>query len=545
MNRNKNYDKSNNRRGDYKRKGKYVKTSKSSKPVAFKEQDEELDSKGRDNDPNWYVKNKMIAEQVSQLSMRNFLGNTFALETRDAYNRNVNVPTVAVYTLNPSAGTCFRTNNLRSSAINQATFKLYSRMAAFTGRALTYQPQDVGMMILAMGEVISCVEYVRRAFGVAYTYNQRNRAYPKQVLESMRMDAEDFFSNYALYRNRFNKLITRINQVPIPQSISYFDKCAKLYEKVYLDADSPMAQTYFFAPMSTWILDESSYEGGTILKTTAFYDGQTTSTKLTAYLNIIETQINALLTSSTLNLVYADLMNMFAKLGGKVWLFDYLSDGYQVVPEFNLKMSMQLHNASLIGTPNYPTFNQITLEGDNGYLTPNNDVYPAADKNLIIYSPGWRLNETGAWSQIMYNQVIDFETPNPTVEDRIENTRFMSIAHTAHVETVGQTSTTYYVDVTTPDHYITDVFITLGNGAMKTFRSCFDSQSATDWYSHILFTTFDWAPIQYPLKNLSGSTTEWAVTDNLLGDMNYFTTVDYDYLAPVNEIYFLDLFDMF
>lgn len=495
----------------------------------------ELEKGSRNNDPNWYFTNKELAEQVTRLSMRNFAG-------KDIVNNiaNIRVPNIMTVYYNPAPGVqASYTEGGQKSGINMAGFKLYTKLSAMSGRTANYAPQDVSTIILAFGELISMTEFIRRAFGVAYTYSQRNRSFPKQVLKAMGVNAADLFTNYSRYRNRFNQLITRMNQLPVPKDIMYFDKCASMYERIYTDADSPMANVIIPCPASTWMLDETSYEGGSILTTKAVCLGGDHTTpsyaNLSVYFDILEQMVDKLLASSTLNIVYSDILNYVAKNNKEVWLFDYLQDGYAVVPVFDPNFLLQLHNTTFVG---HPISTALLTPSPDQVITPSNDVYPNVDNNSLYYNPGFPPFYKSGMGD---NYIIDFPMGDPAVEDRVEVTRYMSMIFGIDITVEG---TQYVINAVIPDHYGVYMAIwsndTTADSAALTLltetHSCPNEANAIDVAAYT--SKFDWAPFFY-VRTAAGT-----FTGKVIGDVNYYTSVDQYYLRPIHDFVGLDLYDL-
>lgn len=473
-----------------------------------------LDAEGRDNNPNWYFLDAKVAEQVSQCSFRSIAGYpmfaTLPKGTSDGSgvgttNTDMNLTSICAIWLNPSPGVQRTYSSLESqqSAINLAGFRLFQKISAFTGRKIeTYGPQDISTLILYYGEIISLVEWARRVFGIFYTSSERNRAYPRAVLQAMRVNPDDFAANYPSYRTRFNAIVTRLNAVVIPKNVNYFDKCASLYEKIYLDSESSMAQTIFYCPNTTWNLDETGYEGGTRLVTSTFMDnaaGTGASTPVafgTGFLSKIESMVDALLNSATFNYIFMDLLNLAAKQSMEFWKFDYLLDGYTVMPEYNRNFLLQFHNMTFLGTPSAPA---LTTTGD-GAVTPNNDVYPNPDDNAVFYNPGWIIYNNLPTAAPTNDVIIDSDVAAPGTEDRIEMMRFTAMS--GKTIALNISGSNYTIDAVLPDHYAVGMLIqTASNGRFKINKS----YNNDDWRAAALLSQIDWAPFQYILETDTGS----------------------------------------
>lgn len=492
-----------------------------------------LEAEGRNNNPNWYFTNEELARQGSYLSFQQIAGLPFK---SSHYTYDYAYPVIKVRYINPSPGV--QTHDLYSSstmgqksAINLAGFKLFSKLSAYTGRKAEYGPQDISTMILFMGEIISLVEYIRRVFGVGFTYSMRNRIYPKGIIEAMGVDSDDLFKNFSDYRMRFNASITRLNQIPIPKNIAYFDKCASLYEKIYTDSDSPMATCIVDVPCTTWSLDEAASQQGSVLKTHDWtrnkMDVDLGKQILGIYLVSLDYRIDELMNSSALQVVYTDLLNLATKVNTEFWKFDYLSEGYMVMPEYNPNYLLQMHNSSVLGAPNQKS----TLDNTFG-VTPYNDVYPDANGNALFYNPAFLK------TQSLREAIIDSITPDPGTEDRIEITRFVGM--NSNVEyTITSDNTKTYVDMVLPDHYVVhERYITAGN------ISVWKNSNVMDIINYDLVNVsakVDWDGIVYRYELSNG---EVRPTGTTLGDFNYFTLIDYAYLRRLNDTIGMALYDI-
>lgn len=490
-----------------------------------------LEAEGRNNNPNWYFTNEELARQGSYLSFQQIAGLPFK---SSHYTFDYAYPVIKVRYLNPCPGV--QTHDLYSSptmgqksAINLAGFKLFSKLSAYTGRKAEYGPQDISTMILFMGEIITLVEYIRRVFGVGFTYSMRNRIYPKGIIEAMGVDSNNLFANFSDYRMRFNAAITRLNQVPIPKSIAYFDKCASLYEKIYTDSDSPMATCIFDVPCTTWSLNEAGSQQGTVLMTHDWtFDKSGTNLgaqALSVYLVGLEYRIDELMNSSTFQVVYTDLLNLATKVNTEFWKFDYLTEGYMVMPEYNLNYLLQMHNSSVLDFPKKSQF-----DASFG-VTPFNDVYPDANGNALFYNPAFPSTTS------LREAIVDSITPDPGTEDRIEISRFIGM--NSNVEYQFGDDTKGYVDMVLPDHYVVrERYITAGN------ITVWKNSNVKDIINYDLVNVsakVDWDGIVYRYELNNGVVRPTGTT---LGDFNYFTLIDYAYLRRLNDAIGMALYDL-
>lgn len=541
------------------------------------DKDSKLESKGRDNDPNWYFTNKEVAEQTAQLSFQNVLGFgdidgykvpsivRFDLAMSPGCTYAVEGPTGIKYPITSGAEQSSTTYvgypGPAKSGINMMAAKLYTTLSSFTGRTASYAPQDVAMMILGIAAVAETTEAIRRMFGLLFTYNFRNRSVPLGLLRTMGLNVNDFMANSSVYRQRFNSLIARINQIPLLENIAFIAKSRDIYQRIYQDDPTDMSQLFYYMPARAYYLDEKASDTGTVLKSidfTATAYGSSGSSGLGAVtmkqlLNKVETQITALLESSTLNFVYADILNMANKVGVKTWQFDYLAENYVVIPEYNQNALLQMHNLTIMGAPVNFSNQMEASQHYNGsvYYTPGFSIFSDANTNDVIFNP---LFEDGldAGCHATYT-IVDMPVDKPSIEDRIEALRFTSLSSGCVVAgndfASGEAQLKYLAFNALPDHFVVNftVFSNIdhgrdtlsGNDAIITNldSSWYQYAASTDPYT--AFQGLEHAPLMYMTVTTGNS----QALSHVIGGLQYYTTVDYRYVKRVLDMMFIGLFD--
>lgn len=495
-----------------------------------------LDNNGRDNDPNWYFLDANVADQAATFSFNQFLGTDVSVRGLEfksgspapvAADYSLRVPSILVASCNPSAGS----TKDKFAGINLAALKTYTQLSARNAKTTNYAPQDITILVLAMGELLSIVEHIRRAFGVAFTYNQRNRSLPVRLLNCMGFNADEFLTNLADKRLEFNSWITAINKIPFPTNFSYVYKCVDMYQKVYADSESAMAQLVFMRPYSTWVLDETTSDKGGYLSTRELpqiiNDADGTKT-WELWSSIVTSQINALMESATYNYVYADVLMLHDKYSMPLMKLDYLTSDYYVLPEYNRNFMLQIHNARAVGKP---------FVSASGAFTKFNDVEPDPNLNRVNYRPGFLVPNV---SKYIRDALIDFDTPDASVVDRIEATRYCAIMETDGIATAGEFNVVSYQ---LPDHYIVDFNVIIGNGDPNKQGDVhilnYDNNCGQDEYLNGAITQIDWAPIIFGMGNMGKDK-----AFNIYGDLNYWTFLPIEWFDRVNDITFQALFEL-
>lgn len=488
---------------------------------------QELDRQEREenynNRPSMYFKDRELADQVSSFSLNQFLevdGKPFTGTELE----NVRVPAIMTLYYNPSPGYT-RGTSTSEGGINIAAMKAYTKLSSMNAKTTQYAPQDVATLLLALGEVIAISETIRRAFRLVFLYNKRNWNYPKAVLQAMGLNVDDFIAKLADYRLEFNAVINMINQISFPGDIEWFDKCKQMYSHIYTDSESPMAQTYIFMPATTWYIDEESYEGGTILKTTPFglnNDGTGRfGATMGSWISILKVMIQRILNSATFNYIYADVLRLVNP--SRLMTMPYLTEGETIEPEYDPMILLQIENSTVVNPP------QGTL-GEN--TTPDNDVYPKVDNNAVFYAPTLVVMPDVDLEETVVN--FPHSMGNPDVDQRIEVTRMITLME-------GDSTRTERAAIA--DHYLVGWYISasIDSTVSNTTTYKWDTSAvmAAPVPRKIMdFEKFDHAP---RIKFVHPTT---LVVEEMTGDLDFFTTIDIRYLIKVNDLAYVTLFEV-
>lgn len=557
----------------YRGKGKSS-NSRGPQSSAMKEMDDpkfrQVNKYNDGNDPDYYFTNLELAEQAATFPFPYFLGHAPTVG-------GSNVPTMAVFAMNPSIGNTVDvtatspTNSAYSAGVNMAAQKLYTRLSVASGRTANYQPADVIMSILAVNEVVSIIEAARRFFGIATTYSMRNRIYAIRLLDmlvgiessaTIFSFGHDFVEHMADYRMALNIIIAKINQIPILADLGYTRKCIEMYQKVYLDSISDLAQTYAFVPYSTWILDETTQGGSTLVTRRDVFNpsGVTVQYTFQSWLDLLNEMTDALLNSTTLNMVYADMFNYQAKFSMNFMKLDFVLEGYSVVPEYNERVLQQIKNMVITHSPARPATGAVVPT----YCTIDNDVSQNVNYGFLRYNPMFStpLDTTSSGTGPLCQLFFDFETSTPTLVDKIDNLKLaVGLANTW--ETYN--SIKYETYATLPDHYCTlakvygprceDVVRVLGNRKSKATQATsgvlYDLAVPSSQYTWVdvadvptdVLTKFNHFPLAVAYDTQSSSATSGMVT-RTSGDLNYFTTMSFEHFRKINDLEFQGLFDL-
>lgn len=480
------------------------------------------------NNPNYYFTDATLASQATSISFNTFLGvqDDYSGEGSEGVNKT---PTLMLIETMPTAGPM---NGSYSGAagINMAGRKLYTRLSSINAKTTNYAPQDLITLMLALGSVLEMISFIRRSFGLAFTTSYRNRIVPKEILKMMGVDADDFFKNISAYRLEFNTLINMMMKIPFPSNVAYFEKCATLHDHIWTDSeDMAIAQLYATVPRYLWKFNEQYSEQGTGLDTIDLSAHGGSVKQMASYLSILGEMIEQLMTSSTLNFIYADILNLAAKENIPLYQVTFIPENYMVVPEYNAEALLQIHNITITGRPEENNPAKFTN------WTPKNDVVPDVNKNCVAYYPSFATNDALLNTQ----RIVDFPNGNPDAAQIIEATRYVAAASDASI-----VSNVYHVTgLAFGDHVAVQIVIYFLDASLSADYIINSSSIAVNsdklWPITSALAKFDWCPI------LSGaSATDKSKFVDVLGDLNYYTFVDYNYLQRVNDLAMMALFEL-
>lgn len=524
------------------------------------------------NDPSWRIYNDMLGTQVASFPLTTFVGGkpadlhaTSGTSLLSSGSEAAGIWTIGTVFLNPSVGY----GDSTFDAINQAALKMYTEFSSSNMKTTQYGPQDIIACILALGEVMSLASYIRRAVGFAGTTNPRNWLYPRRIVQAMGIDWDDLQKNVGIYREQFNYMSAIASAIAFPANLDYFKSCASLYNDVFLDHTSGMAQAYICVPASTWILNETASQEGSRLDTYSMPylsytesadNGRinaytlTATTKLSTIMNVFKSQLDALMNSATLQYLYADVLKFVNNNRGSLVTLPIVQDGYSVVPVYSEEFLINIENCDVMGIPSSHAWEDVAgIRGQ--YTTKNNDVELKAGTNTVKYAPAFTMPPTTKVSMVLNylyanaycNKIFNFHKDDPTTKDRIMAARFKSALLFSEVsKTSGEDTVIDNTNVCTymlPDHYVVDIVyykedVTSSGALSSSYVSFLDGG-----FNVRDLEVFSHPPVTISARlqgNSQGVTTLGSY--NIMGELDVYTTVDHDTMKSINDLSILSLF---
>lgn len=487
------------------------------------------------NDAAWYIPDEMLRKQIGSFSFSNTIGVKNVLEWNldgNTYDNDIYVGNVMSINVFPYPGENRNELGLAGgrSAINQSALKLYTQISAVNAKTTQYQPEDLAIAIMAIGEVISMVSQAQRMYGVAFQFNPRNRTLPRDLILAMGIEPDSLLNDLSGFRMKLNKILTAASNIRMLKDIKYFTKCWTMFSEVFFDKNSAMGQYYVLYSGGYLALNEEAPELGRLVWTGYHEQEQQMATPANPvsadqFLNCLSHAVNYILESSLFNYVFTDIVNYVTKQGGDLLGFSYVPELYQVTPIFSELFMTQMHNMDW-GLTDLSTYN----------------IYEDVKTNKIYASDIFKapINDELANCSIWGNKILDFPyTDQPTVDDVIDACAFKIAAkYVTHDETYHYPS--YIAAFDHPVHSVYVVFTNAEQSRVLTLpeNNIVVSSTGNVGIDPIVLTdAFDVQPIIYSTQK--GNYHRSAA----LGGLNFWTTISYEQLANMAQYYFLGLFD--
>nr|AVX53611.1 putative capsid [Marmot picobirnavirus] len=531
------------------------------------------------NDPHWYYVNPTITDNALRINFEEFVGKRYQVGS-SSYMDPLNV---LVYFTAPTPNRSVPGGPYEEELVDPgalwAARKLYSALSSVTGRTSQYTPSTLCFMTFALGEMLSMYSFIRRVFGYYRTYNRRNWGIPTSLLTAMSVNATDFKANIANYLTEFNTIIVDINKLPILSSQTYLQKCVAMYDSVFADMDADMAQLFLLAPAYTWYLREDgssvySNASGTVLQTIPVcisQSGNVLTQNLSVYLEILRQQVRYLLESSTLNIVYADILNYAAKNNLSTLVIPQIGLDYNVPIAFNASVNQQMHHAMVAGLPLVPSaptdvaanglFSTNAREASGQdtviYSTPFNDIIEQPSYNSYVYSPCFKpyipfsgltdITETYWDSAVMQALLYDADVMDESLDQRVDNTRYMLSRYRILISPSGE-SVPYFLNYTASgDHsVVAGSILTPGDTNLDSFArsrlpAAFTVAGIT---TMVRLNALNLPPLTWVFhQKLIGSETGLELSGPI-GDLKNVTFLSPAMLLAANKLIERDLFDV-
>lgn len=497
------------------------------------------------NDASWYYKDAQILKDVASFSFNKPLGTNLNLTrtytTNPVSGAFTSVPGVMALEIVPAPGI----SDDAQSPINLAAQDLYTFVRYKNSGAANYDAPDLMMYLLAMDSLYSAWNWMKRVYGIASTYSQRNFYLPAALYGMEGLDMQNIYANLADFRAYLNMAARRISAFCVPATFTYMVRHAWLFSNLYTDSDTAKAQVYMYMPKWFYTYDETSSPQGGMLKPIFFGNGtytqKATGVTWTQLTSMLDTMINNLQYSEDIGIMSGDILKAYGE--GSLFKVGTFDADYQVSPVYSKEVLTQIENADYLN----PIF--LTLATDNTFA-----IVQDPNTNFITYRP---MVKSTAGAEEGHH--LNFHWDNPTPEDVMVATRLM------HAERSGKVGAdTYIIVESCGSEIVTDVYVgrfaqqvlsnyltpAVNNGGQTYYINSvtaplFINGQATDLplltLQILSQITFDWCPMMVlEYKNTTGPVTVLAE----LRDWDNYVFLDEQDLEALNTVALLSEFNI-
>lgn len=430
-------EKQNKKSNSYSRKKKPFEKRFSSKKSDFKNDDlrgadHRVCAGSKDNDPSWYALNPQLLKDAASFPYAWPLGHKLDLG-KHAYKINEgSIPGILVMNWAPTIGYSMD----GTSPVNVASINTYTKVRHDNSGHANYDHADYMMYLLAMDSVYAFHSWMRRVYGVALTYSNTNRYYPRALVKAMGVDFDDLQKNLADFRQYINTYAVKASALAVPAKMSIMTKHYWMSEGLYYDSNQDKPQTYLFNPLGFYQFEVSKGDmpHGTLVFKPLFptqgiegvgiqaETGAKTDKawQLGDFMNYGDSLLAPIISDEDFGIMSGDTLKSFG-IGG-CYTLPVTEETYTVVPSYSPEVLDQIQNATFIGMPDVNTMkiDQDINVGAGWILSDPKFTHP--------WIKGVVGHELPGQNPFLVNRFLTFEHGDITPAQTMEASRWTNIS---------------------------------------------------------------------------------------------------------------------
>lgn len=304
------------------------------------------------NDWQWYAANAQLLTDAASLSFYNRLGDKIDINPSTEEGK-FTIPGVARIGVIPTYG---KSADF-TSAINVSAQSYYSFVRHQNSGNRVFESSDLMMYMMGADNLFSFLTWMTRAYGVARTYSQLNKYYPKAILTAMQIDFDSIQKNMPTFLWYINQFAAKISVFAVPGKATLFNRHAWMYSNLYMDSPDVKAQTYVFSPDIFLKYSPKTSETGGELVPIIIHDHSKASHLLTIdeIMSIGDELVNAMLADEDCGIISGDILKAF---GDNLHRVGTISADYEVKPVYQPEVLSQINNITPMGYLSAYTFKQ-------------------------------------------------------------------------------------------------------------------------------------------------------------------------------------------
>lgn len=352
--------KSNSRRMNNSKPNKFDKRVKDSGEFgsAYKE---ELSSGKEINDVSWYAGSPQLLKDAGSLSFNDALGSNIApMPEGYKITAGPSATNKTYISVGPGIMQIDFIPTIGSTGINSpitvASNKIYSYVRHANSGSKNYDAPDLMTYLIHMNNVYMLWNWGKRAYGIATTWEMKNRYIPETLLEASGWNPIDIRENLAQLRYYLNYFASALNSICVPNTMPLFQRTSYLVSNVFKEDDTDKAQMYVFRPGVFYSANDL-----TPGLTCAGIVGDTT---VREWQLIMQSMIRTVLNSEDLGIMSGDILKAYGS--NNLYYLSPVEEGYTVHPAFVSDVLHQIHNATLVPVFDFNSYMDISITQDAG-----------------------------------------------------------------------------------------------------------------------------------------------------------------------------------
>ena len=424
-----NSDRTNVRRGQ--KRGRFNKSKGSDRDDRMPRSDSRVCAGSQDNDPSWYSLNGQLLKDAASFPYAWPLGNRLSLGQFGGKLNKGSLPGVFAMHWMPTIGY----GGDATSAVNVASINTYTKVRHDNSGHANYDHADYMMYLLAMDSVYAFHSWMRRVYGVALTYSNVNRYYPRAVIKAMGVDFDSIQKNLADFRQYINTFAVKASALAVPAKMSIMSKHYWMSQGLFFDSQQDKPQTYLFNPLGFYKFAITAGEtpvgkldfipmfgktkvGGFDVPC-ASTDSDATALTLESIVAYGDALLAPIISDEDFGIMSGDTLKSFG-VGG-CFTLPITEETYTVTPIYSGEVLDQIQNATFVGRPVIKDAT-ITQQVDIG------TGWIVADPT---FSHPWltaAATENPGQNAFLVNRFVTFEHGDIKPENTMEATRWTNIA---------------------------------------------------------------------------------------------------------------------
>ena len=474
------------------------------------------------NDFEWYNKNPSLTVGVGQIpypyrpGMELNLGSWALRGATENFTPHQPIPGFLALRYIPALGPAFDYQD----AVNVASREIYARIRdAYSGN-LAVAPADIMMYVGAIDSVYSEISHLKRIYGILNSYTSENYNYPDGALYAMghsKEQIEAYRREKMILYTQINMLLARVRKYKLPSMMDLFKRHWWMAENIFADAPTLRSQMYFFHPDGAWKLGFD--EQGTNLSYVYRDEGKLGS-GVEGLVSLAKELLDALDASEDAYTMNGYLQRAFTDV--PAFTVDDVDINYQVVPQYNPEVLLQIMNFTIASGDSAPTYtNWKYVQDVDKQLIKDEITFTVVDGDL----------NSSTDPRLMLRQDVD----NPMVGDTVIATRMMNMIDIARVGTVANTYHLHFgTEICSPMRFAT------WNPTKQIFetrdirRSFLNANTDLLWPFIANLSRFNHAPAMYIYELESG--TQNMTNLSIVGDYYNPTTIDQIALRDLHAV---------